>query len=87
MLLILSFFIILQMEDPESQLMGMVDVMLMPGKNKINVVWQNAKSYTPPPSMRQLLWWRVLALEGSVSDIKWETKQAAVAQTLTFTTP
>lgn len=49
MLLILSFFIILQMEDPESQLMGMVDVMLVPGKNMINVVWQNAKVYTPHP--------------------------------------
>lgn len=36
------------------------------------------------PSMQQLSWCRLLALEGSmVSDTEWETKQATVAHTRT----
>lgn len=74
------------MEDPESHLMGMVDIMLVPGKKMINVIWQNTKAHAPHPPCGSSPWGRLLALEGSIMpDIEWETKQAAVAQALTFT--
>lgn len=48
MLPIFSFSTILLMEDPESQLMGMLRIML--GKKMTNVVWQNARGAAHPPA-------------------------------------
>lgn len=49
MLAILSFFIFLQLEHPKSQLKGMVDIMVMPGKKMINGLWPNSKADAAHP--------------------------------------
>ena len=60
------------MEDPESQLMGMLAIKL--GKKMINVVWQKAQGAAKPPRS---------SCCGSIKPgIQWETEPAAVAQTL-----